>query len=249
MSLSQLLDLPDWPEVDFAEFGPVERQPLSKIQRLTARFLGRNYLAIPHVTQQDEVDVTTFEARRAAWNTARPEAKITPMAPLAKAVVAALKRYPKFNVSLERDGVTLVLKHYFNVGIAIDSPQGLLVGVVREADAKTISQIGAEISTLAEKARTKGLSMPEMSGGSMTISSLGHIGGTGFTPIINAPEVAVLGVSRTQLRPLPDQDGQLTWHKMLPLSLSYDHRVINGADAARFVITIGEELAAIEDFA
>ncbi len=249
MTLSQLSDLPDWPDVDFAEFGPVERQPLSKIQRLTARFLGRNYLAIPHVTQQDEVDITAFEARRTAWNAARPDAKITPMAPLAKALVAALKRYPKFNSSLERDGVTLVLKQYLNVGIAIDAPQGLLVGVVRGADAKTLGEIGAEISSLAEKARAKGLSMQEMSGGSMTISSLGHIGGTGFTPIINAPEVAVLGVSRTQLRPLPDQDGQLTWRKMLPLSLSYDHRVINGADAARFVIAIGEELDAIEDFA
>lgn len=249
MDTGWLSQLPDWPTADYAQFGPVERAPLGKIQRLTARFLGRNYLAIPHVTQQDEVDVTAFEDRRLAWNEAHPDAKVTPMAPLAKAVVAALKAYPKFNTSLEPDGVTLVRKGYYNVGVAIDAPQGLLVGVVRDADAKSLAEIGREIVALADKARGRGLSMDDTSGGSMTISSLGHIGGTGFTPIINAPEVAVLGVSRVQLRPAPGEGGGVLWRKMLPLSLSYDHRVINGADAARFVIAVGEALGAIEDFA
>lgn len=249
MSNELLSNLPAWPSADFSEFGEIERKPLSRIQQLTARFLARNWVAIPHVTQQDEIDVTEFEARRSAWNAAHPDRKVTAMAPLAKAMVAALKTYPKFNTSLEADGTTLVQKHYFNIGIAIDTPQGLLVGVVRNADRKSIGEIGAEISALATKARTKGLSMAEMSGGSMTISSLGHIGGTSFTPIINAPEVAILGVSRIQLRAYPGEDERVSWRKMLPLSLSYDHRVINGADAARFNLEIHAQLGEIESFA
>jgi pyruvate dehydrogenase E2 component (dihydrolipoamide acetyltransferase) len=248
MSNGLLSDLPDWPNVDHAAFGPVERRPLGKIQRLTARFLGRNWVKIPHVTQQDEIDITDFEARRVAWNEANPDRKVTPVAPIAKAVALALQDYPKFNCSLEADGETVVQKHYYNVGIAIDTPQGLLIGVVREVERKTIIAIGEEITALAEKARKRGLSLPEMSGGSMTVSSLGHIGGTGFTPIINAPEVAILGVSRTQVRPVPGEGGGVAWRKMLPLSLSYDHRVINGADAARFIVAVEQKLSTLETF-
>ena len=248
MSGSLLSDLPAWPEVDFSEFGPIQRKPLGKIQRLTARFLGRNWVTIPHVTHHDEVDITELEERRSAWNTAHPDAKLTVMAPLAKAVVAALKAHPRFNTSLEADGATLVEKGYFNIGIAIDAPQGLLVAVLCDADAKTVKALSKELVALAEKARTKGLSMSEMSGGSITISSLGHIGGTSFTPIINAPEVAVVGVSQVQLRPAPGPCDTVVWRKMLPLSVSYDHRVINGADTARFVRTIGATLGEIGDF-
>ena len=241
-------DLPDWPTVDFSEFGPVERRPLGRIQSLTARFLSRNWIAIPHVTHHDEIDVTAFEERRIAWNNAHPDSKVTVMAPLAKAVAEALKAHPRFNTSLEADKATLVQKSYFNVGIAVDTPRGLLVAVLRTVDSKSIGNLGRELAELAQKARTKGLSVQEMAGGCITISSLGHIGGTGFTPIINAPEVAVLGVSRLQVRAAPAADGSVTWRKMLPLSLSYDHRVINGADAAQFVCTVANRLAAVDSF-
>lgn len=248
MSNDLLSDLPEWPRVDHEAFGPVERRSLGKIQRLIARFLGRNWVKIPHVTQQDEIDITDFEERRLAWNAAHPDRKVTPVAPLAKALAQTLIDFPNFNCSLEADGETLVQKGYFHVGIAIETPQGLLVGVVRDADKKSIVAIGDEITALADKARTRGLSMAEMSGGSMTLSSLGHIGGTGFTPIINAPEVAILGVSRTQIRPTPGEDGAIVWRKMLPLSLSYDHRQINGGDAARFILGMQRKLAEITAF-
>ncbi len=241
-------DLPGWPEIDFSEFGPVERRPLGRIQKLTARFLGRNWITIPHVTHHDEIDITLFEERRLAWNAAHANDKVTVIPPLTKAVVEALKAHPCFNTSLEADKSTLVQKGYFNVGIAVDTPHGLLVAVLRAADSKSIGALGKELAVLAQKARTKGLSMQEMAGGSITISSLGHIGGTGFTPIINAPEVAVLGVSRLQVRAAPAPEGGVAWRKMLPLSLSYDHRVINGAEAARFVCTIGSSLAGIDTF-
>jgi pyruvate dehydrogenase E2 component (dihydrolipoamide acetyltransferase) len=248
MSNELLADLPEWPRVDHGAFGSVESRPIGKIQRLTARFLGRNWVKIPHVTQQDEIDITDFEDRRIAWNAANPDRKVTPVAPLAKAMAEVLKDYPKFNCSLEADGETIVQKSYYHVGIAIETPQGLLVGVIRDVDGKSIVDIGAEIVAVAEKARTRGLSMTEMSGGSMTLSSLGHIGGTGFTPIINAPEVAILGVSKTQVRPMPAPDGGIVWRKMLPLSLSYDHRVINGGDAARFIVAMEQKLSAITAF-
>ena len=241
-------DLPGWPEIDFSEFGPVERRRLGRIQQLTARFLSRNWIAIPHVTHHDEIDITLFEERRLSWNAAHPQDKVTVIAPLTKAVAEALKEHPRFNSSLEADKSTLVQKGYFNVGIAVDTPHGLLVAVLRAADSKSIGALGKELVEVAQKARTKGLSMREMAGGSITISSLGHIGGTGFTPIINAPEVAVLGVSRLQVRAAPAPDGGVMWRKMLPLSLSYDHRVINGAEAARFVCTIGSCLADIDSF-
>jgi pyruvate dehydrogenase E2 component (dihydrolipoamide acetyltransferase) len=248
MSNDLLADLPEWPRVDHGAFGPVTSRPIGKIQRLTARFLGRNWVKIPHVTQQDEIDITDFEDRRVAWNAANPDRKVTPVAPLAKAMAQVLKDYPQFNCSIEADGETVVQKNYYHISIAIETPQGLMVAVVRDVDGKSIVETGAEITALAEKARTRGLSMAEMTGGSMTLSSLGHIGGTGFTPIINAPEVAILGVSKTQIRPMPAADGGIAWRKMLPLSLSYDHRLINGGDAARFIVAMEKKLSAITEF-
>ncbi len=235
--------LAPWPEQDFAEFGPVEVRKLGRIQQLTASFLGRNWVAIPHVTHHDEVDVTALETARKAWNAANPDVKATLLVPVVKAVAAALRAYPVFNTSLMADGKSLVWKDYIHIGVAIDTPNGLLVGVVRDCDTKTPAAITEEIGGLSARARAKGLSMAEMTGGSMTISSLGHIGGTAFTPIVNAPEVAILGMTRLQTRPMPGAGGAIDWRQMLPLSLSYDHRVINGADAARFVRRVGEELA------
>ncbi len=246
MSAPLLAGLPDWPKVDFAEYGDIEARPLGRIQQLTAQFLGRNWVAIPHVTHHDEVDVTALEARRTAWNANHPDDRITPLVPLIKAVVAALAAYPIFNTSLDADGKSLVHKKYVHIGIAVDTPRGLVVPVIRDCDTKTPARIAAELASVSQKARKSGLSLAEMSGGCFTISSLGHIGGTGFTPIINAPEVAILGVSRLQLRPLPTDGGGMNWCQMLPLSLSYDHRVVNGADAARFVRKVGEELAACD---
>ena len=243
-----LTDLPDWPEGDFSQFGPVEAKPLGRIQQMTARMLRRNWMAIPHVTHHDEVDVTELEARRAAWNAARPDAKATPLLPLVKAAVAALQAFPVFNASLDGAGKLLTYKGYYHIGIAVDTLNGLLVPVIRDCDTKAPAALAAEITAISEKARTKGLSMAEMSGGCFTISSLGHLGGTGFTPIVNAPEVAILGVSRLQQRPVPAPESGIAWRRMLPLSLSYDHRVINGADAARFVRRIGEELGRYDDF-
>lgn len=241
--MNTLLDhLAPWPEYDFAEFGSVTVQPLGRIQQLTASFLGRNWVAIPHVTHHDEADVTDLEADRKRWNAANPDAKVTLLVPVVKALAEALAAFPLFNSSLGADGKTLVRKSYIHIGVAVDTPQGLLVPVIRDCDKKSWAEIGAEIQAVSAKARTKGLSMAEMTGGSMTVSSLGHIGGTGFTPIVNAPEVAILGVTKLQPRPLPSADGGIDWRQMLPLSLSYDHRVINGADAARFARKIADGL-------
>lgn len=231
------------PDVDFSEYGEVETLPLSKNQQLTGAFLGRNWVTIPHVTHHDEVDVSDAEERRCRWNKAHPDGRITPVALLVAGIARALREHPKFNTSLGADGTTFVQKHYVNVGVAVDGPKGLLVPVLRSVDRKSLPEIAAELALIAEKARTKGLSMAEMSGGSMTLSSLGHIGGTAFTPIINAPEVAVLGALAIQIRPALAANGDTHWRKMLPLSLSYDHRMINGADAARFVKSVGTALA------
>ena len=241
--MSNLLDgLAPWPQADFAAFGPVETRKLSKIQRLVGAFLGRNWVAIPHVTHQDDADVTAMEARRLARNAAGG-AKLTPVPLLVKAMASALTAYPQFNASLDGARETLVLKRYVHIGVAVDTPGGLLVPVIRDCDRKSVAEIAAEIAALSDKARTKGLAMSEMSGGCMTLTSLGHIGGTGFTPIVNAPEVAILGVTRARPVAVPDDRGGVAWRQMLPLSLSYDHRVINGADAARFVRHVGESLA------
>lgn len=235
-----------WPEEDFSVYGPVETQPLGRIQQHVGRVMHRNWSSIPHVTHHDDVDITGFEQRRKAWNSDNPDRKRTLLPVLMKAAVAALQQYPQYNCSLSADGATFYAKQYYHIGFAVDVPGGLLVPVVRDCDKKSLDEITGEITALSERARTKGLAMAEMSGGCFTLSSLGHIGGTAFTPIINAPEVAILGITRTQDRFLPDADGNPVLRQLLPLSLSYDHRVINGADAARCVRTFGEFLAAFE---
>lgn len=238
-----LAGLPAWPRVDFSEFGETEVKPLGKIQQLTGAFLGRNWVAIPHVTHHDLADITDLEARRKTWNERNADAKLTTLIPLIKAVVAALKAFPQFNASLDADGRNVVYKKYFHIGIAVDTPRGLMVPVLRDCDTKSSEEIAKELTSISQKARSKGLSIPEMSGGCFTISSIGAFGGTAFTPIINAPELGILGVTRTQIQAFPGANGAIIWRSMLPLSLSYDHRVINGADAARFVTFIASQLA------
>ncbi|HEY8385684.1 MAG TPA: 2-oxo acid dehydrogenase subunit E2 [Porticoccaceae bacterium] len=231
-----------WPSEDFSVYGPVEAQPINRIQGHVARVMERNWASIPHVTHHDDIDITLFESRRKAWNASNPDQKRTLLPLLIKASIAAMQRYPRFNSSISPDGSTLYVKGYYHIGIAVDIPNGLLVPVLRDCDKKSVSEIADEIVAIADKAKTKGLSMAEMSGGCFTLSSLGHIGGTVFTPIINAPEVAILGITRTKERFLPDESGQPELRQLLPLSLSYDHRVINGADAARFLRAIGSWL-------
>ena len=235
-----------WPEEDFSVYGPVESRKLGRVQHHVGRVMQRNWSCIPHVTHHDEADITGFEERRQAWNAANPGRKRTLLPVLVKAAVAVLRELPQFNCSLSADGATVYQKGYFNIGFAVDVPGGLLVPVVRDCDRKDLDAIAAEIVALSDKARGKGLAMAEMSGGCFTLSSLGHIGGTAFTPIINAPEVAILGITRTQERFGPDGEGRPVLRRLLPLSLSYDHRVINGADAARFVRALAGFLDAFE---
>ena len=227
-----LLLLP-WPKVDFAKFGPIEMRPLSRIRKLSAANLHRNWVMIPHVTNHDEADVTALEAFRTEINAEQAVAgvKFTMLAFVIKACVHALQKMPDFNASLEGD--SLVYKQYWHIGFAADTPNGLVVPVIRDADRKTVSQIAQETATLALAAREGKLAPAQMQGGTFTISSLGGIGGTGFTPIINAPEVAILGLSRTAMRPVWNGTS-FEARLLLPLSLSYDHRVIDGAAAARF---------------
>ncbi len=227
------LGLLPWPKVDFSKFGPIETKALSRIQKISGANLHRNWVMIPHVTNNDEADITSLEALRVDLNRENEKAgiKVTMLAFLIKAVVATLKKYPQFNASL--DGDNLVFKQYFHIGFAADTPNGLVVPVIRDADKKGILAIAEETSALAKKARDGKLSPAEMQGGCFSISSLGGIGGTHFTPIINAPEVAILGVSRSYQKPV--WDGQAFVPRLtVPLSLSYDHRVIDGAAAARF---------------
>jgi pyruvate dehydrogenase E2 component (dihydrolipoamide acetyltransferase) len=231
-----------WPADDLSSYGPVDVQPVGKIQHFVGRVMQRNWSLIPHVTHHDDADITGFEQRRKAWNAANPERKRSLLAALVKVSVSALQQYPRFNSALSADATTLTARKYFHIGIAVDVPSGLLVPVLRDCDSKSIDAVNDEIARISEKARTKGLSMVEMSGGCFTLSSLGHIGGTGFTPIINAPEVAILGICRSRAVFLPDAQGQPVLRQLLPLSLSYDHRVINGADAARFVRAIADGL-------
>jgi pyruvate dehydrogenase E2 component (dihydrolipoamide acetyltransferase) len=236
------LGLPPWPKVDFAKHGPVEVQPLTRIQKISGPVLARNWIMIPHVTQFDEADITELEAFRAKVNEENAKAgiKVTPLAFLIKAVVAALKKYPKFNSSL--DGDNLVLKQYWNIGFAADTPQGLMVPVVKGADQKGVIEIAKETSDLAAKAREGKLGPADMQGGTFSISSLGGIGGTAFTPIVNAPEVAILGVSKAGMKPVWDGK-QFAPRLMMPLSLSYDHRVIDGALGARFTSYLAQVIA------
>jgi pyruvate dehydrogenase E2 component (dihydrolipoamide acetyltransferase) len=229
---SQLSLLP-WPTVDFTKFGPVESKPLSRIKKISGANLARNWVMIPHVTQFDEADISDLEALRVQLNKENEKAgiKVTMLAFLIKAAVAALKKFPDFNASL--DGENLVYKNYFHIGFAADTPNGLVVPVIRDADRKGVLEIAKEMGTLSAKAREGKLGPAEMQGGCFSISSLGGIGGTAFTPIINAPEVAILGVSKSQTKPV--WDGQAFQPRLtLPLSLSYDHRVIDGAAGARF---------------
>ncbi|MFO1250259.1 MAG: dihydrolipoyllysine-residue acetyltransferase [Inhella sp.] len=231
-----------WPQVDFSKFGAIERKPLSRIKKISGANLHRNWVVIPHVTNHDEADITELEAFRVAMNKEHEKSgvKFTMLAFLIKACVAALKKFPEFNASL--DGDELVLKKYFHIGFAADTPNGLVVPVIKDADQKGVAQIAKEMSELAAKARDGKLSPAEMSGGCFSISSLGGIGGTYFTPIINAPEVAILGVCKSFMKPVwngKEFEPRLT----LPLSLSWDHRVIDGAAAARFNAYLGAILA------
>jgi len=225
------LDLLPWPKVEFARFGPVEPKPLSRIRKVSAANLARNWVMIPHVTQHDEADITELEAFRVRLNQEQP-VKVTLLALLVKAVVAALRSYPELNASL--DGESLILKRYYHIGFAADTPNGLLVPVLRDADRKGVLEVARELGELAARAREGKLAPADMQGGSFSISSLGGIGGTAFTPIINAPEVAILGVSRSATRPHWDGE-RFEPRLMLPLSLSYDHRVVDGAMGARFL--------------
>jgi pyruvate dehydrogenase E2 component (dihydrolipoamide acetyltransferase) len=227
------LDLLPWPKVDFARFGPVETRPLARIRKIAGANLARNWVMIPHVTQFDEADVTDLEEFRVELNAELGEKgpKVTLLAFLVKACVAALQRFPDFNASL--DGDSLVLKRYFHVGFAADTPNGLVVPVVRDADRKGVLDIARALGELSAKAREGKLAAADIQGGTFSISSLGGIGGTAFTPIVNAPEVAILGASRVSVRPVWDGE-RFAPRKVLPLSLSYDHRVIDGAAGARF---------------
>jgi pyruvate dehydrogenase E2 component (dihydrolipoamide acetyltransferase) len=238
------LGLPPWPKVDFAKFGPIEVQARTRIQKISAPGLARNWVMIPHVTQFDEADVTELEAFRAHVNeeNAKAGVKVSPLAFLMKAVVAALKKYPTLNSSL--DGENLIVKQYWNIGFAADTPQGLVVPVLKDADKKGILEIAKETGELAARARDAKLGPNDIQGATFTISSLGGIGGTAFTPIINAPEVAILGVSRSAVKPVWNGK-EFAPRTMLPLSLSYDHRVVDGALAARFITYLGQVIADI----
>jgi pyruvate dehydrogenase E2 component (dihydrolipoamide acetyltransferase) len=230
-----LVGLPPWPVVDFAKFGPIERVPLTRIQKISGPVLARNWVTIPHVTQNDDADVTELEAFRKQINAERSDVKVTMLAFLMKAAVAALKRYPQVNASL--DGDQLVLKRYYHLGFAADTPGGLVVPVIKDADKKGVLEIARETSELAAKARDGKLGPADMSGATFTISSLGSIGGTTFTPIVNAPEVGILGACKAEIRPV--WDGAAFVPRLIqPLSFSYDHRVVDGAAAARFCVEV-----------
>ena len=238
------LDLLPWPKVDFAKFGEVEVKPLSRIKKISGANLARNWAMIPHVTHNDEADITELEAFRVQTNAeaakAKSEVKVTMLAFVIKAVVAALKKFPEFNTSL--DGDNLVYKQYYHIGFAADTPNGLVVPVLKDADKKGLLQISQEMGDLAKKARDGKMGPADMTGGCFSISSLGGIGGTSFTPIINAPEVAILGLSKSAMKPVWDGK-QFVPRLTLPLSLSYDHRVIDGAAAARFNAYLAQVLA------
>ncbi|RZU00247.1 pyruvate dehydrogenase E2 component (dihydrolipoamide acetyltransferase) [Advenella incenata] len=236
------LSVLDWPNIDFSKFGPIESKPLSRIKKISGANLHRNWVMIPHVTNNEQADITELEAFRVAMNKEYEKAgvKFTMLAFLIKAVVSALQKFPEFNASLSGDN--LVLKQYYHVGFAADTPNGLVVPVIRDADKKAVSQIAKEMTELAKLARDGKLSPAQMQGGCFSISSLGGIGGTSFTPIINAPEVAILGVSKSAMQPVWNGK-EFAPRLMLPLSLSYDHRVIDGAAAARFNAYLAAVLA------
>jgi pyruvate dehydrogenase E2 component (dihydrolipoamide acetyltransferase) len=228
-------NLPAWPDVDFAKFGPVEIKPLARIQKLSGPYLHRNWISIPHVTQCDDADITDLEAFRKAQTaeTEKKGFKLTMLAFMIKACVTALKRFPQFNASLDKSGENIIVKNYFHIGVAVDTPGGLVVPVVRDADRKGVFDLARELGEISKIARDGKLKPTDLQGGTFSISSLGGIGGTYFTPIINAPEVAILGVSRSSMRPIWTGK-EFAPRLIMPISLSYDHRVIDGATAARF---------------
>ncbi|MCB1595808.1 MAG: 2-oxo acid dehydrogenase subunit E2, partial [Xanthomonadales bacterium] len=230
---------------DFSKYGDIESVSLSRIQKISGKYLHRNWVRIPHVTQFDEADITELEQFR---QDSKDEAKaqgfgLSPLAFIVKAVAVALKKFPKFNSSLDAAEENLIMKKYYHIGIAVDTPNGLVVPVIRDVLGKTVMEIAREMSELSVKARDGKLAPSDMKGGCFSVSSLGGIGGTAFTPIINAPEVAILGVSRSQVKPVFNDKGEVKPRLMLPLSLSYDHRVIDGADAARFIVYLSTVLS------
>ncbi len=239
--------LPRVPAVDFAHFGAVEIKPLSRIQKISGARLQASWLNLPHVTQHEDADITDLEAARGALKgkAAQEQVRLTPLVFIIKACILALREFPRFNASLDEGGENLVFKKYFNIGFAADTPNGLVVPVIANADQLSIYETARALSALSEKARAGKLKAAEMQGGSFTISSLGGIGGTYFTPIINAPEVAILGVSRSAQKPVYER-GAFVPRLMLPLSLSYDHRVIDGAEAARFVVFLAKMLGDVK---
>ena len=237
------LDLLPWPSLDFSRFGATELQPLSRIKKISGLNLHRNWVMIPHVTQFEEADITDLENFRQSCNaSSQYGVKLTMLAFVMKACVGALKKFPSFNASLDEKSENLILKQYYHLGFAADTPQGLVVPVIKEADKKGIVQIAKEMAELSSQARDGKLKPADMQGASFTISSLGGIGGTAFTPIINAPEVAILGLSKSALKPVWDGK-QFAPRLMLPLSLSYDHRVIDGAASARFAVYLATVLS------
>jgi len=241
---SQGSGIPAMPEIDFTKFGEIEVQPLGKIKLLTGEHMVRVCLNLPMVTQHDEADITEMEDFRKLHNASSPEIKLTGLVFVIKALVAALKQFPQFNSSLSADGQSLILKKYCNIGIAVETPNGLVVPVIQEAGQMNLNLLSEALIDLSGKAREGKLSPSAMQGGSMSISSLGGIGGTAFTPIVNAPEVAILGVSRSKMQPVW-QGNEFIPRLMLPLDLTYDHRVIDGAEAARFLVSITQYLSDI----
>jgi pyruvate dehydrogenase E2 component (dihydrolipoamide acetyltransferase) len=239
--------LPKVQQVDFAAFGPVEVKPLSRIQRISGARLQASWINLPHVTQYDDADITDLEIARVALKgkATQEGVKLTPLAFIVRACIVALKEFPRFNASLDETGENLVLKKYFHIGFAADTPNGLVVPILRDADRNNLFEIARALAALSEKARVGKLKAAEMQGGSFTISSLGGIGGTAFTPIINAPEVAILGVAKSIQKPVFDR-GAFIPRLMLPLCLSYDHRVIDGAEAARFIVFLSKTLSDVK---
>jgi pyruvate dehydrogenase E2 component (dihydrolipoamide acetyltransferase) len=238
--------MPEMPEIDFSKWGEIETQPLSRIQKISSVNLHRNWITIPHVTQHEEADITELEAFRQSMKdeAAKSGVRLTPLAFVMKALVCSLKAFPRFNASLANDGENLILKKYYHIGVAADTPDGLVVPVVRDVDQKSVYEIASELAELSAKAREKKLGADAMQGSTFTISSLGGIGGTSFTPIVAWPNVAILGLSKNQMKPVWNGK-EFEPRLMLPMSLSYDHRVIDGADAARFCVHLAQMLSDI----
>jgi pyruvate dehydrogenase E2 component (dihydrolipoamide acetyltransferase) len=241
--------IPQVPEVDFSQFGEVNIEPMSKLHKVTAANMHRSWLNVPHVTGFDEIDITELEEFRKSLKAEGEKAgvKVTPLPFLLRAAAASLKAHPKLNASLSADGQSMVYKNYCHIGIAVDTPAGLMVPVIRDVDKKSLFELAAEATELAQKAKDRKLKPAEMQGGTFTISSLGPMGGTGFTPIVNTPEVAILGVSKLDIKPRWN-GSEFEPRKMLPVSLSYDHRAVNGADAGKFLMTFNQLLSDIRRF-